>query len=907
MRKLLFLILIFTAALGFATHNRAGEILYKRIAPFSKIVGGVTVQVFTYSITIHTYTDHGQNVADRCSDTIYFGDGERGIAPRINHNGTVGTCQGCTNCGEILINDPNFTVKLNTYTITHTYPGAGSYTIQMIDPNRNYDVHNIKNSDQYPFYLESVLLINNFSGANSSPEFYNPPTDRACVGQCFYHNPGAYDADGDSLSFEITSSRGADGLPIPVYFMPETGPNGIYSINAITGKLTWCVPQFYGQYNLAFIVKEWRKNTSKQYQMIGYVLRDMQVIVGVCLNNPPEIKLPPDTCVEAGAFLQKNILVTDVKVIDTIPNKVTLTATGGAFSAVNPKATLGNAFANTPYSAVVNWQTTCDHIRQQPYQTIFKAEDQGQGFTQSLVNFATYSIKVVPPSVKNVTATPVGSTMKISWSPSTCNGAVNPLVNYKIYRKNDCVSYVFDPCNVNIDPASGFVFIGQTNATTNNFIDNNGGNGLVVGQNYSYLVVAFYSDGSQSFASTQVCAKLKRDIPVLLNVDVTATSKTAGAIDVRWSRPLVNVGNLDTLVHTGPYQFILKYRAGSTGNFTPIYTSTSPYFLSLDTFYQHVNINTVDSPAYYQVEFIAGATSVGSSPLASSIFLSAVPSDRKITLSWKSNTPWNNYRYIIYRRNPGTTSFVKIDSTTKTVYADTMKIVNRYNYCYKVLGRGDYSDPTIEKPLNNNSQEVCATAKDLTPPCSPALTIDADCKKGFVHISWNDVRTTPCGDDVLKYVLYYKPTIDALYEEVDTLNNTSNSYTYDGLTLISGCYAIKSVDSSGNASAQSIDFCIDNCPEFELPNIFSPNGDNVNDVYKAIKVRQVKEINLSIFDRWGNEVYKTNDPYFEWNGMSTLTKKLVSEGTFFYFCDVFEPRLTGTRKRELKGYMQVVR
>ena len=240
MKKLLILLFIFTAALGFATHNRAGEILYVRIAPFSTVVGGVTVPVFTYSITIYTYTDHGPNVADRCSDTIIFGDGTSGIAPRINSDFTVPTCQGCTKCGQILISDPSFTVKLNTYTITHTYPGAGSYTIQMIDPNRNSDVTNIKNSDQYPFYLESVLLITNFSGANSSPHFNNPPTDRACVGQCFYHNPGAYDADGDSLSFEITSSRGADGLAIPVYFPPPAGNNGIYGINAITGKLTWC-------------------------------------------------------------------------------------------------------------------------------------------------------------------------------------------------------------------------------------------------------------------------------------------------------------------------------------------------------------------------------------------------------------------------------------------------------------------------------------------------------------------------------------------------------------------------------------------------------------------------------------------------------------------------------------------
>lgn len=49
------------------------------------------------------------------------------------------------------------------------------------------------------------------------------------------------------------------------------------------------------------------KNTSGVYQLIGYVLRDMQVVVDVCPNNdPPSIIVPQDTCVEAGTLIQKN-------------------------------------------------------------------------------------------------------------------------------------------------------------------------------------------------------------------------------------------------------------------------------------------------------------------------------------------------------------------------------------------------------------------------------------------------------------------------------------------------------------------------------------------------------------------------------------------------------------------------
>lgn len=900
MKKIFLSFLLLLSIHALATHNRAGEILYKRIQPFTQIVGGEEVPLYRYLITIIKYTndDNVNQVADRCVDTVYFGDGSVGIAPRIN--GTSGCGQGCPRCGEIILPDVGFRVKLNTFTITHTYSGAGNYTISSLDPNRNAGVHNMNNSDAQLFYIESFLSIDNYTGANSSPEFKNRPTDRACVYQCFYHNPGAFDIDGDSLSFEITTSRGQGGATVPGYFYPSQ-EGGTYSINPVTGDMAWCTPMFVDEYNLAFIVKEWRKGTDGKYRMIGYVLRDMQVIVNPCTNNnsPPNIILPPDTCVEAGTVVTKTLLVTDSEV-----NGIRIEGSGGAFAGPLPVATISPGYSvSSSFSVTFTWSTNCEHIRSQHYLNVFKATDSGNGV---LVKFATFGIKVVPPTVKNVTATPVGSSIRIDWSPMACNPQSNPLVGYKIYRKNECSTFSFTPCKVGVDPATGFTFIGQTGPGGVSFTDTNNGGGLVVGQNYSYLVIAIYEDGSGSYGGTSVCTRLKRDIPVLLNVDVISTSATNGSVYVRWEKPLTNIGNLDTLQLPGPYHFNLKFRYGTTGNFTQLYTTTSPYFLNLGTDYTHSGINTSDSTLSYLVEFVANTSTVGSSPLATSVFLHAAPSDRRIDLSWTAKTPWNNYVYRVYRKNPSATSFSVIGTTAGMSFVDTFNVVNRAQYCYKVQSEGQYSDLTIPKPLINNSQEICAMAQDLTPPCTPTLSIDANCLSGFVKVSWTDVVPL-CSDDVTKYILYYKSTVDGNYAVVDTLNSNTTSYTYDGLTLISGCYAIQALDSNGNASERSPDFCLDNCPLFELPNIFSPNGDGANDFYKAVKVRQIKEIDLQIFDRWGNLVYKTRDPYFQWDGISLLSKQLVSEGTFFYFCEVFEPRLTGIRKRSLQGYVQVVR
>jgi gliding motility-associated-like protein len=898
-KKLLVFLFVFFSLIGTATHNRAGEILYKRIAPFTANVGGTIVQVYTYSFTLIKYTDHGQNIADRCEDTLYFGDGTKGVARRVNGATSGCGCGAGIGCGQIIIPDPQFTVKLNTYTITHTYAGPGSYLVRSFDPNRNAGVINIPNSVDRPFYVESLLIINNFTGANSSPQFNFPPTDRACYQQCFYHNPGAFDADGDSLSFEISTSRGENGLTVPGYSYPATGAGGYYGIDSVTGILTWCTPQLQGEYNLAFVVKEWRKNTSGKYQLIGYVLRDMQVVVITCNNTPPFVVIPSDTCVEAGTVISKTLTITDAQ-----NHIVNLTGGGGSFAASAPKAALSFTSSATTYTSVYTWQTNCDHIRQQPYINVIKAEDQG---TPKLVYFTSFNVKVVPPSVKNVSATPIGSNIKIDWTLSTCNSSNNPIVAYHIYRKSDCSPLIQDPCKTGIQPSSGLTFIGQTPAQINTFIDTNGGNGLVVGQDYSYVVVAVYRDGSTSLASSQVCTRLKRDVPILLNVDILSTSVNTGSVFVRWARPLTTSGNLDTVALPGPYQFNLKHRSANTASFVTVYSTTQNHLPLLDTHYVHSNLNTVETNHQYLVEFIAGNVTVGNSQVATSVFLNALPGDRKVNLNWQSTTPWNNYKYTVLRKDPGSSAYSPVGTTTLTAFIDSNNVANRAAYCYKILSEGKYSDNSIFSPLLNNSQEICATAVDNTPPCTPTVVISADCPRGFVSVTWNNVSLS-CSDDVVKYVLFRKDTEDSDYSVVDTLYGAGNTvFTFDGLEQISGCFAIQAVDSSANLSALSQDYCIDNCPLFELPNIITINGDNANDFFKAIRVRHIKEIDLYVYDRWGNLVFKTKDPYFKWDGTSILTNQIVSEGTFFYVCDVYEPRVNGIKKRNLNGYLQVVR
>ena len=68
--------------------------------------------------------------------------------------------------------------------------------------------------------------------------------------------------------------------------------------------------------------------------------------------------------------------------------------------------------------------------------------------------------------------------------------------------------------------------------------------------------------------------------------------------------------------------------------------------------------------------------------------------------------------------------------------------------------------------------------------------------------------------------------------------------------------------------------------ELQMPNAFSPNGDGVNDVYKAKSgYKSIIEFRAVIFNRWGQKIYEWNDPSGGWDG--TFQGHAVPDGTYF--------------------------
>jgi len=64
-----------------------------------------------------------------------------------------------------------------------------------------------------------------------------------------------------------------------------------------------------------------------------------------------------------------------------------------------------------------------------------------------------------------------------------------------------------------------------------------------------------------------------------------------------------------------------------------------------------------------------------------------------------------------------------------------------------------------------------------------------------------------------------------------------------------------------------------------FPNAFSPNHDEINDVYKAKEHQNIVEFHAYIFNRWGQKLYEWSKVEDGWDG--TYRGKDVKQGTYY--------------------------
>jgi len=330
-----------------------------------------------------------------------------------------------------------------------------------------------------------------------------------------------------------------------------------------------------------------------------------------------------------------------------------------------------------------------------------------------------------------------------------------------------------------------------------------------------------------------------------------------------------------------------------------------------DTSFIHQNINTESTNFIYFIELIGTQNTnnivASTSKNVSSILLNITSMDDALYLKWDSKTPWKNDTFVVLKESiPGSGVFNPIDTTTDEFYIDS-NLFNGTNYCYKIQAWGYYSAPHYNVPFINHSQVKCGIPQDKTPPCPPIFNPISDCEGYQNSFSWR-IDSMKCNDDIKYLNIYFKSTVTDDLQILNTAINPSidTVFIQENMLKVAGCYAFSAVDSAGNESDIVQEICFDNCPFYQIPNIFTPNDDGLNDILIPLPYRYIQSIDLIIYNRWGQQVFQTKDIDINWNGRNQFTNLKSSHGVYYYSCVVNEIRIDGVKQIITNGFVHIV-
>lgn len=97
------------------------------------------------------------------------------------------------------------------------------------------------------------------------------------------------------------------------------------------------------------------------------------------------------------------------------------------------------------------------------------------------------------------------------------------------------------------------------------------------------------------------------------------------------------------------------------------------------------------------------------------------------------------------------------------------------------------------------------------------------------------------------------------------------------------CYILKGTNQYGCVNTDTV--CVDITQNWEVffPNAFTPDGNGNNDIFIPVGYA-IKEIKLTIFDRWGVQIFQSDDTHVGWDG--TYKGKLCEQGVYIYKAEV---------------------
>jgi gliding motility-associated-like protein len=113
-------------------------------------------------------------------------------------------------------------------------------------------------------------------------------------------------------------------------------------------------------------------------------------------------------------------------------------------------------------------------------------------------------------------------------------------------------------------------------------------------------------------------------------------------------------------------------------------------------------------------------------------------------------------------------------------------------------------------------------------------------------------------------------------------------------------YILRVFNSVGCDDFDTITVTVNEPTVIVVPNLFTPNGDGANDVWDLRTVPGIDDSKVTVFNRWGKEVYSSLKYDHTWDG--TYEGNPLPEGTYVYIIEYLKGGL-----EIVKGNLQIIR
>lgn len=460
MKKLILLFAVLGIALvpAKATHLMGSQIVSTHISGY------------TYQIKLTTYRDTlGIPMATSADFHI------NGIGNAFNT--TISTGQDA-NSGNLMPLYP-YGVEIYYFTDTVTFPDTGTYEITWSNCCRNHAILNMTTPGSEELFLRNVITVTDSSTPNSSPLFLVPPVVFLPIHTPWAYNPLPFDPDGDSLAWSIVTPLSSGGSLTAGYTLPASDTTGPYSIDPITGTISWTASTI-GNWDAAVLIEEFRNGVK-----IGETRRDMQYIVVQSQNHiasftntetlPTNDRGYYEATIPVGTNFSFQLTAEDPDLQDDL----SLEAYGAPLSWSSSPATFYfNANGgNNKVIGTFQWTPDISALRNDPYITVFRASDGTFSFDLAILLRVVNSTGITdinnPDLLGGVFPNPSNGTFTM---PVTLEGATG--FGYQIFDLSGRMVYTSDVNTMNAG----------VNMIQHNTPLNSG----------AYIIRAFTEDGAQS-------------------------------------------------------------------------------------------------------------------------------------------------------------------------------------------------------------------------------------------------------------------------------------------------------------------------------------------------------------------------------------------------------------------------